>query len=206
MKNKDNRITINNLLYALLFLVVGMMLLTAKESVLTMVSKVIGCIFITAGAVKTIIYIYMKGKMGNYKLNSLLIGLIFIAIGIAFIVFSGTLDWAIRVIIGLWTIFSGVNRLIFAFAYKKIDSEGFKVYLLTALFMIILGIVVLSGIFSKVIGLLIVIYAISEIYNYVYYKTKGKEMPSDDKVESKLPAISNNKVVDAVIEEDKNEE
>ena len=207
MSNRENKITINNLLYALLFLVVGMMLLTAKESVLTMVSKVIGCVFITAGAIKTIVYIYMKGKLGNYKFNSLLIGLIFIAIGIAFIIFSGTLDWAIRVIIGLWTVFAGVNRMIFAFTYRKYNKDGFNVYLLTSIFMLLLGIVILSGVFSKIIGLLIVIYSVSEIFNYIYYKAKGKEMPSDSKVESKLPALKNEKVVEAVIEEDtKNEE
>lgn len=201
MSNKENKITINNLLYALLFFVVGMMLFTAKESVLTIVSKVIGCVFIVAGGIKTIVYIYMKGKLGNYKFNSLLIGLIFIAIGIAFIVFSGTLDWAIRVIIGLWTIFAGVNRMIFAFSYKKFDNSGFKVYFFTSLFMLALGILILSGALSKIIGILIMVYAVSEIYNYIYYKTKNKEEYTDKK-EEKLPALKNDKVVEAVIEED----
>ena len=207
MKNKDNKITINNLVYALLFLVVGIMLIDRDETVITLVSKVIGCIFITVGAVKTIIYIYMKGKLGNYKLNDLLIGLILIAIGVAFIVLSGVLDWTIRVIVGLWSIFAGINRMIFAFKYKKHYTEGFKVYFLTSLLMVLFGIVILSVSLSWVIGLFIIAYAVSEIFNYIYYKAKGKEMPSDEKVESKLPAISNNKVVEAVIEEDtKNEE
>ena len=202
MGNKDNRITINNLLYALLFLVIGMMLLTTKESVLTIVSKVIGCVFITVGAVKTIVYIYMKGKVGDYRFNNLIIGLVFIFGGLAFIIFSGTLDWVIRVIIGLWSIFAGVNRMIFAFTYKKYDNEGFKVYLLTSLFMLVLGIVILSGILSQIIGVLIIIYSISEIFNYIYYKTKGKDIPKETKDDSKLPAVKSDKVVDAVIEED----
>ena len=93
--------------------------------------------------------------------------------------------------------------MIFAFTYKKYYSEGFKVYFITAIFMLILGIVILSGqLISKIVGILIIVYAISEIYNYVYYKIKGKEFPSDEKVESKLPALKNDKVVDAVIEED----
>lgn len=207
MKNRDSKITINNLIYALLFLVVGIMLIDRDETIITLVSKVIGCIFITVGAVKTIIYIYMKGKVGNYKLNDLLIGLILIAIGIAFIVLSGVLDWTIRVIVGLWSIFAGINRMIFAFAYRKYYKEGFKVYFLTSLLMVAFGIVILSVSLSWVIGLFIIAYAASEIFNYIYYKAKGKEMPSNDKVESNLPSISNNKVVDAVIEEDtKNEE
>ena len=149
----------------------------------------------------------MKGKLGNYKLNDLLIGLILIAIGVAFIVLSGVLDWTIRVIVGLWSIFAGINRMIFAFKYKKYYTEGFKVYFLTALLMVLFGIVILSVSLSWIIGICIIAYAVSEIFNYIYYKAKGKEMPSDEKVESKLPAISNNKVVEAQIEEDtKNEE
>lgn len=207
MKNKDNRITINNLVYALLFLLVGIMLINRDETIITLVSKVIGCIFITVGAIKTIIYIYMKGKVGNYKLNGLLIGLVLIAIGIAFVVLSGVLDWTIRVIVGLWSIFAGINRMIFSFKYRKYFKEEFKVYFLTSILMIAFGIVILSVSLSWVIGLFIIAYAVSEIFNYIYYKAKGKEMPSDEKVESNLPALNNNKVVDAVIEEDtKNEE
>ena len=202
MKNRDNKITINNLVYALLFLVIGMVLLT-DTGIVELASKVIGCIFITVGIIKTIIYIYMKGKVGNYRLNNLLVGLILTAIGVCFICLSGTIDWAIRIIVGLWCVFAGVNRMIFAFTYKKYYSEGFKVYFITAIFMLILGIVILSGqLISKIVGILIIVYAISEIYNYVYYKIKGKEFPSDEKVESKLPALKNDKVVDAVIEED----
>ena len=202
MRNKDSKITINNLIYALLFLVIGMVLLT-NTGILELASKVIGCVFVTVGVIKTIIYIYMKGKLGNYRLNNLLVGLLFIAIGVSFIVFSETLDWAIRVIIGLWAVFAGVNRMIFAFTYKKYYSEGFKVYFFTSLFMLVLGIVILSGQFiSKIVGLLIIIYAVSEIYNYIYYKVKGKEVPTEEKNESKLPALKNDKVVDAVIEED----
>ena len=202
MGNRDNKISINNILYAFLFLVVGMMLINRDETIVTLISKVIGCVFITIGGIKTIVYIYMKGKLGNYKLNSLLIGLIFIAIGISFIVLSGVLDWTIRVIVGLWCIFSGINQMIFAFTYKKYYKEGFAVYLLTSVAMLLVGVLILSVSLSWLIGVLIVAYAVFEIFNYIYYKTKGKDIPSNEKVESKLPALKNDKVVEAVIEED----
>lgn len=205
MSNRENKITINNLIYALLFLVVGIMLIDRDETIITLVSKIIGCVFVIVGGVKAIIYIYMKGKLGNYRLNDLLVGLIFIAIGIAFIALSGVLDWAIRVIVGLWSIFAGINRMIFAFTYRKYYKEEFKVYFLTSIVMIVFGIVILSVSLSWVIGLFIIAYAISEIFNYIYYKAKGKDIPEDSKKESKLPALKNDKVVDAVIE-DKTEE
>ena len=202
MNSRDNKITINNLLYAFLFLVVGIMLINRDETIITLISKVIGCVFIVVGGIKTIIYIYMKGKLGNYKLNSLLIGLIFIAIGISFIVLSGVLDWTIRVIVGLWSIFAGINRMIFAFTYRKYYKEGFAVYFLTSIAMLLFGIIILSVSLSWVIGVFIVAYAVFEIFNYIYYKTKGKDIPNEEKNDSKLPALKNDKVVEAVIEED----
>ena len=55
--NKESKISINNLVYALLFLVFGIILLTSTEDLITIVSKVIGGVLIVIGIIKAIIYI-----------------------------------------------------------------------------------------------------------------------------------------------------
>ena len=74
--NKESRITVNNLIYALLFLVFGIILLTSTEDLITIVSKVIGGVLIVIGIIKAIIYIYMKGKLGEYSLSKLIVSLL----------------------------------------------------------------------------------------------------------------------------------
>lgn len=201
--NKENKITLNNLMYALLLLVLGIVLLTSTEDIIGIVSKILGIISIVIGLVKSIKYIYMKGKLGQYSLKELSLGLSFIFIGIAFIIFAGTFSFVIRIVIGLWTLYAGVNRMIFAIYMKRIDNSGFKVYFITSIFMLGLGVLIITGIFDKIIGLLIILYSIAEIVNYIYFKSKNKDYEPVNKNIKETKKLKNSKVVDADYEEDK---
>lgn len=207
--NKENKITINNLIYALFFLVLGIILLTSTEDLITIVSNIIGYGLIIIGGCKTINYIYLKGKLGNYSISNLAIGLAIISFGVLLVLFSSALSFAIRTIIGLWVVFAGINRIILAISIRSIDKKSFWVYLVTSLLMIGLGVLLISGIFDELIGLLIIIYSTMEIVNYIYFKVRHKEF--DEIKESSKPSkkvkkektLKKSKVVDAIIEEDK---
>ena len=207
--NKENKITVNNLVYALLFLVLGIILLTSTEDLITIVSKIIGYGLIIVGIVKSINYVYLKGKLGDYSISNLSIGLIIICFGILLVLFSSALSFAIRTIVGLWIVFAGINRIIFAISMKSLDKKGFWVYLITSLLMITLGVFLISGIFDELIGLLIIIYSVMEIVNYIYFKVTHKEFEEvkenikPSKKIKKQKRLKTGKVVDAIIEEDK---
>ena len=204
--NKESRITVNNLIYALLFLVFGIILLTSTEDLITIVSKVIGGVLIVIGIIKAIIYIYMKGKLGEYSLSKLIVSLLFISFGALLIFLSGTLSFAIRTVIGIWIVFSGINRVIFAISISTLDKKSFLVYLITSLLMISLGIVIITGVLDQLIGLLIIIYSVMEIVNYIYFKVKNKDfeevVEKTVKKEKKLKRLTKGKVVDAIVEDE----
>jgi len=204
MKNK-NKITVNNLIYSILFFVFGIILLTSTENLISIASKVIGSVLIVIGIIKAIVYIYMKGKLGNYKLTELILGIIIISCGILFVLYSSVLSFAIRTIVGMWILFSGINKIILALTIKRIDKNGFKVYLITSIIMILLGILLITGLFDKVIGLFIICYSIAEIVNYIYFISKEKNIIKKTSKKSKITKkIKNTKVIDAVVEEEKN--
>lgn len=201
---KENKITINNLIYALLFLVFGVILLTSTDDLISMASKAIGIILIIIGIVKCIVYIYMKGKIGNYKLSELIVGLLIIGCGAILLLYSGALSFVIRTVAGLWVLFVGVNRIILAISIKAIDNTGFKVYLITSILMVLIGVCLISGLFDKIIGLFIITYSITEIVNYIYFKTKNKNyvpIKKETKKTKKKKRLKEGKVVDAIIEE-----
>ena len=204
---KENKITINNLISALLFLFLGIILMT-RWDLITIASKIIGIILIIIGIVKIIIYIYMKGKLGSYKITNLIFGLLIMSCGILLLTYSSALSFAIRTIIGLWALFSGINRIIFAISVKSFDKIGFRVYLITSIFMITIGILLMSGLVDKIIGLFVACYSITEIINYIYYKTKEKYYNPKEEVKKKekrkIKRLKEKKVVDAIIEEEKN--
>ena len=206
--NKENKITINTLVYALLFLIFGIILLTSTEDLITLVSKVIGSILVTIGIIKAIIYIYMKGKLGEYSTSKLVVALGYIFFGGLLIFLAGTLDFAIRTIVGAWILFSGINRIIFAIPIYKYDKKGFLVYLITALLMLVLGVLLISGILDQLLGLLIVLYSVMEIVDYIYYKVKNKDFNVENnnfkpvKKDKKIKKLKKGKVVDAIVEEE----
>lgn len=200
----ENKISINTLIYSLIFLAFGIVLLTSTEDLISIGSKIIGGIIIIAGVVKVLLYVYRKGKLGDYSIYELLLGLLLMGLGLLLILVSSTLSFAIRMIIGLWIVFSGINRIIFSISVKSYDSRGFWIYFSTSILMILLGILIISGVLDQIIGLLIIIYSIMEIVDYVYYKVKCKNYETSI-VEVKEPKSKKKskkgKVVDAVIEE-----
>lgn len=203
---KENKITINNLIYALLFLVFGIILLTNEQDIVEIASKVVGVVLIIVGIVKSIVYIYMKGKLGEYSFSELAIGLVLISIGTLFILYSSALSFAIRLIIGFWTLVAGINKIILAISVKSIDRTGFRMYLSTSIIMILVGISLISGLFDRIVGLLIIIYAVTEIVDYIYFRSKSKNyetvVDKEPKSKKKTKRLKDKKVVDAIIEED----
>lgn len=201
----ENKITVNNLIYSILFFVFGIILLTSTKDLISMASQIIGSILIIIGVVKLIVYIYMKGKLGSYNLLELVIGLIIVGCGVLLILYSSALSFAIRIIAGMWILFSGINKIILAITIKSMDKTGFKVYLTTSIIMILFGILLITGLFDRIIGLFIIGYSVSEIVNYVYFisrvKNKIKREPKKSKSNKKL---KNTKIIDAVVEEEKN--
>ena len=202
---QENKITVNNLIYALLFLLFGILLLT-KWDLMAIASQIIGYILIGIGIIKIIIYVYMKGKVGNYRLSELIYGLLLIFGGFLLITYSGALSFAIRTIAGLWVLFSGINRIILAISIKQVDSLGFKVYFTTSILMIIIGLCLMSGLVDRIIGLFIIGYSITEIVNYIYYKIKNRPFVAKEKTKknNRRKRLKETKVVDAIIEAEKN--
>ena len=201
---RENKITINNLISAILFLVLGIILLTTKDNIISLMSKAIGAILILVGVVKSIQYVYLKGKLGDYNVKELIAGILIICIGVLFILFSSTLGIAIRMIVGIWTLFAGINRIILAISIKDSDKIGFRTYLGSAIIMIAIGIILTSGLFDKLVGLFIIIYALSEIVDYIYSKSSGRKnniMSKKNKSNKNQKKLKNSKVVDAIIEE-----
>lgn len=200
---RENKQMSNNLIYSLLFLVFGIILLTSTENLISIASKVIGIILIIVGIVKSIIYIYMKGKLGNYKLYELVLGIILISSGTLLILYSDALSFAIRTIAGIWILFSGINKIILAISIKGIDKMGFKVYIVTSIIMLLLGLGLITGLFDRLIGLFIIGYSITEIINYIYFISKNKnyKYKNEKQQKSKFKKTRTEKVIDAVVEE-----
>lgn len=196
MNNSETK----NLVWALLFLVFGIILLVSDGDILETASNILGVVIAIIGIIKGINYIYMKGKLGEYSTIELAISIFLVFFGASLLVFSKALSFTIRLIFGLWALFAGINKIVFAINIKKVDKNGFITYLSSAIIMIVVGILLVSNLLGNVIGLLIIIYSVCEIVDYIYYNSNKNNYPKS-KIKKNKKGKKEQKVIEAVIEE-----
>ena len=197
-----------NLLFSLVIFIIGIILIMNSSFIINILSWIIGGIFGIIGIIKIISYI--RHKSIGVDASTLIIGILSILFGVILVVFPNIIDITVRIVFGGYIMFTGINRLILAFAIGRIDRLGFKTFLITSIIMMISGIIILIS-FYELLGILLVIYAISEIVDYIYFNSNKQKYTSifefDEKEETYKKAkkikkeIKEKEAIDAVIDE-----
>lgn len=205
---KTQSFTVMQLISSLVIFIIGIILITKSSMVINLLSWIIGGILVVVGIIKVILY--SCNRKNNIDSSSLISGILMITGGAILLIFPNIIDITIRIIFGGWILFTGINRLVFAFAIYNIDRNGFKTFLITSIIMVIAGILVLIS-FYGLIGILLVIYSIAEIVNYIYYNCKKEnystiytyEGSSKDNTKQKQirQEIKEKEAIDAVIDQ-----
>ena len=201
--NKE-KISIANLLNSILLLVLGIILLTKSEAVISIIAWIFGGILLLFGLTKILSYFKFRKGTNEYMMDvNLLLGLLLISLGCVLIFIPGIVDVSIRVICGGWILIAGINRLLLGIAVRLVDEKGSKLYIITALLMILIGILVLTNLFN-IIGIYIIIYAVFDIIGYIYSITTGKKIINDKSIKkeksSKVTKKENKKIKKSVKE------
>lgn len=187
-----------DLLFSLAVFIIGIVLITNSSFIINILSWIIGGVFGIIGIVKIISYLRRK----NIGVDSitLVLGLLSIVFGIILVIFPNIIDVTVRIVFGGWILFTGINRLILAFAIGRIDRIGFKTFVITSIIMMISGIIILIS-FYELLGVLLVIYAISEIVDYIYFNSNKHKYTTIFEFEEKKTNNKNNKKIRKEIKE-----
>ena len=147
-------INLSNLLISIIMLVVGVILVVNSQSIINMMSWIIGIVVILISIIKII------GLFNDKRLDTtaLSINILLMVFGVLLISFPSIVDVAIKV-------------LIMAVAISRVDSNSYKTFLISALIMLALGVLVLINLYN-LLGIFLIIYSIMEIINYIYFKVK----------------------------------
>ena len=187
-----------SLIYSILYFILGAIIFTKPEIIILFISYVIGGIFIIIGIFKCIKnYLDIK-KDNNISSKEMITGIILVILGSVFILLAGVIEALVRLIIGGWILFSGINRLINSLNIKN-RTKTKVIYIILSFIIIGVGLYTIleSNLAFKTIGLLLIIYSIIEIIGYIFNK-------KDHYIEEHIIIESeNNKVIDAVLVEDK---
>lgn len=190
--------SIISLIYSILFFILGAIIFTKPEIIILFVSYVIGGIIIIIGVFKCIKnYLDIK-KDNNTSSKEMISGIVLVIIGLVFILLAGVIEALVRLVIGGWILFSGINRLINALSIPK-KNKIFIIYLIISLLLIGVGLYTIleSNLAFKAIGVVLMIYSVIEIIGYIFNK-KDINIETDTIKENK-----DKKVIEAVLIENK---
>ena len=158
------------LISSIVFAILGIILIINPEGTIKVVSYILGAMFILTGIVKIVNYFLTKGKYDLFNYD-IAFGVITIIIGIVTIVYSMEISSIMRILIGLWIIYSSILRLNLAFKLKTIESNIWISSLIIAIIMMICGlyIIFIANAILMTIGIVILIYAISDIIESILF-------------------------------------
>ena len=158
-----------DIIISLIFIIFGIMLISRPEAIVSVISILLGAIFVVMGVLKIIDY-YSNGKQDNYLIA---ISVVMILIGIIIMFCADIILSAFRILIAIWIIYSGILNLQTTIVWKDYKS---RLWLLTLLLSIatigvVIYILVNSGAIMQTIGIAILVYGIVNIIeSFIFIK------------------------------------
>lgn len=166
-----------SILESLVFGILGAIVIWKPEETIKVISYVLGIIFITIGILKIINYFLTKEKYDFYNYD-LIYGLMTCVLGIVTMVYSSTISSILRIIIGIWIVYSSFIRMNLSLELRSIKVKIWIYSLILAIVMLICGLFVImnSGTIITTIGIMMVVYSIIDIVENVIFMRNVKDI------------------------------
>ena len=163
-KNKKDSLSI---IAAILFLILGIILILYPGTVVKFIAIVIGIILILLGISKLIIY--LKNKQTDDNINNLIVAIVLIIIGIVTMFLKDAIEFIVRLIIGGWLLYSGVIKLVVALKAKEAGIKTWYIPLISSIVMLACGLytIIVADMLSMAGGIVLVVYSVAEIVQYI---------------------------------------
>lgn len=151
-------------------LVIGLLFVIWPDTMVRVLSYVIGMFFIIKGAYNIILYYMEKGQQDFFN-NNLLSGVVAVLIGIVALVIGENIANIFRIIIGVIVIYESLVRINAASKLSSVGVDSWRYVLILALIMLVLGIFITfnTGAVVTLVGwLMILTGAIGLVGDFVF--------------------------------------
>ena len=168
-----------SIITSLAFAIIGLIIAYNPNTTFKVISYLIGGIFIIFGIIKIFEYFKTKGSYDLYNYE-LVYGIIAILLGLVIIFCNEMIETLLRIMVGVWIVYSGAMRLGLAMKLQKLDADN-KIWvpvLVIALAMLICGLYIIAvpGTVMMTIGIIMVIYGIMDIIEEVIFMKNVKDI------------------------------
>lgn len=170
IKKGMDKIFNTSIVTSAIILVLGIFLFIQPDTVINMISIVLGVIILIPGITSLINYFRTK-----YSPN-LITGVVTSIIGLILIVNTKLVASILPFILGIYFVVNGINRLQYALELKKEVKTNYLTSLIISILIIVCGILFVFNPFggalviTKVMGIFMIVYAVLDICNSIVIK------------------------------------
>ncbi|MEF9863951.1 MAG: DUF308 domain-containing protein [Christensenellaceae bacterium] len=156
----------------LVLLAIGIVLLLVPQTGMEIIIVILAIAMLAYGVISIIMTIVKKKK--GVEAAALPLPIVLLVLGVLLIIFR--VDAAAKlfpIIIGAWAIVAGIISLIHAVQVKKFGSSAWILLLITALIVLVLGLIIIIGIFTGanivgvMLGIYLTIFAIVSVVDWI---------------------------------------
>lgn len=167
-----------SIIESIVFIIIGILLVWKADLALKIISYILGGIFIIIGVFRVIQYFAMYKEHYELYNYELIYGLMAVVIGIITVYYSSIIETILRIIIGVWIIYSSFIKLTLSLKMRDIGASVWIYSLIFAIIMFICGLYVIlnSGAIIATIGIAMIIYSIIDIVEDIICMINMKEM------------------------------
>lgn len=140
---------------SLAILILGILFIAWPNTMVKIISYIVGAFFIVKGAFQVINYFLEKGQNDFFN-NELLIGVISILIGVVTLTIGQDIINVVRIVVGVFIIYESLVRINTAIKLYSAGIPIWKYVLLFALIVLVLGIFVTFNDLASVFGWIMV--------------------------------------------------
>ena len=196
----------SSLVSAILFFILGAIMFTNPDTMVIVISRILGGILILFGLYSCIKNYILVRQNTQVSAVPMVAGISCMAIGSVFFFAAGFVEAMVRFVIGGWILLSGIMRFASAMQIDKKNNPKFFSLLIISLLLILAGLYTIleANLAFQTIGIVLMIYAGLEIFGWLTNKSVVKETMT--KEEKKKKRSKNKDVVDAVIIKDDTDE
>lgn len=156
--------TKSSIVMPIIFLIIGLLLFINPGGIVEFISYIFGGVFLALGIGKIVV----DSKRIDKTTGDTFYSVLMIIIGLIFICFSGTIEFIIRLAIGLWILVNALRSIIMGTNSMNSGNKNI-VSLVIGAILLIIGIytIFVSNLMLQAIGLVIIVYAVLEIVDYI---------------------------------------
>lgn len=128
-----------NWISIIISLILGIILITNSNRIVTITFQIIGAIISIFGIYRLITYFNIKKQFKTDDHNALMSGILSITIGLLIVTLAGILEIGLRYILGLFIIINAINKLSLSLSYKNTIKKFFYSNLIESIILLIIG-------------------------------------------------------------------